>query len=180
MTFRISVLPLIAAALLATATTNQNQTTAATDVAPSFVKKTPGTPTVTNLVTQNGTIVGTATIVDDQDLGTLSVSYQLNAGYRFERVQTFAGALSGIPVGVNGNPRPGQFAWKKTNFGCSVQSSYSVIIPLAGLPTEEVTMLVHAKVYDPCDVLKDIWAEGVDQNDNGGWAMRFSHVLEVR
>jgi hypothetical protein len=179
MTLKMTILPLIAAALFATTTTNTKTTVSKMEVAP-IAKKVPGTPTVTNLVTSNGTIVGTVTTVDDQDLGLITISYQLNAGYRFERAQTYAGTLAGIPLGNSGNPRPGLFGHKKTNFGCSVQSAYSITIPMAGLPTDEITMLVHAKVYDPCDVIKDVWAQGVDVNDNGGWAMRFSHVLEIR
>ncbi|MBL7726562.1 MAG: hypothetical protein JNM68_02705 [Dinghuibacter sp.] len=179
MTLKLSVLPLIAAALLATATTKNEQA----NTTPNPVvaaKKVPGTPTIVNLVINNNTVVGTATVVDDQDLGTLTVTMNLNPGYSFERAQVYAGTPSGFPVNDAGEPRPNKFPNKRTTFGCGANTSASFTIAMAGMPTDVITMLTHARVYDPCGVLKNVWGEGTEVVDGGSFAMRFDHVLEVR
>jgi hypothetical protein len=179
MTLKLSLLPLFAAALFTKAIQN-TPPDAAMHTSPALVKKVPGTPTITNLIAANSTVIGTVTVVDDQDLGTLTVTYQLNPGYSFERAQVYAGTTTGFPVNDEGEPRPNKFPHKRTTFGCGANTTQTFTIPLAGLPTDEIIMLVHAKAYNPCGVLQNVWAQGAEVVDGGSWAMRFSHVPEIR
>jgi hypothetical protein len=145
-------------------------------------KKTPGTPTVTNLMAGQTNLAGTVTVVDDRDLGTLTVTYQLNGGWSLKEVHLYVGTLAGIPVGASGNPRPGQFPYKKTTFAAGTQT-FTVTIPLAGLPPEEITVASHAVVRTTtgCQTQTETaWGQGLQINDGGNWAMQFSHVVEVQ
>lgn len=173
----MSILPLIAAALLATATNNSGKTTTATAPVTPVAKKVPGTPTVTNIMAGQSMVAGTVTVVDDQDLGTLTVTYQLNNGWYLKETHLYAGTIPGIPVGNSGNPRPGQFPYKKTTFAAGSQT-HTVVIPLAGLPTDVITLAAHCVVTGTSN--QTGWGQGPQINDGGSWAMRFDHVLEVR
>jgi hypothetical protein len=177
MTLRISILPLVAAALLATAANDNTKTTGTPKEVTPVVKKVPGTPTVTNIMAGQTILAGTVTVVDDQDLGTLTVTYQLNNGWYLKETHLYAGTVTGIPVGGSGNPRPGQFPHKKTTFAAGTQT-YSVTIPLAGLPTDVITLAAHAVVTGTSN--QTGWGQGAQINDGGSWAMRFDHVLDVR
>jgi hypothetical protein len=176
MTLRISVLPLVAAGLLAIATNNHKSIETPKENTP-LVKRVPGTPTVTNIMAGQSIIAGTMTVVDDQALGTLKVTYQLNAGWSLKETHLYVGTLTGIPVGNSGNPRPGQFPYNKTTFTAGT-NMYMVTVPLAGLPIDVVTVAAHCVVTGPST--QTGWGQGPQINDGGSWAMRFSHVLEVR
>jgi hypothetical protein len=209
MTLKMTILPLIAAALFATATTKNTKTNVSLPEVAPIAKKVPGTPTVTNMVTCSGVTLGSVTVVDDQDLGTLTITFQVNTGWSLKETNVYAGTLAGIPVDCYGKIRPNLFPHRKTSFNTNSCSSscrkghgyddddhddndyhnhcgsstqtYTLTIPLAGLPTDEIIMSVNAKVTKATGnkVDKSIWAQGA-QAGNNGCAMRFSHVLEIR
>jgi hypothetical protein len=177
MTLRISILPLAAAALLAIATNSNTKSVATPEVVTPLVKKVPGTPTVTNIMAGQTIVAGTVTVVDDQALGTLTVTYQLNNGWYLKEAHLHAGTIANIPTGNSGNPRPGQFANKKTNIAAGTQSC-TFVIPLAGLPADVVTIAAHAAITGTSN--QTGWGQGQQINDGGSWAMRFDHVMDIR
>jgi hypothetical protein len=187
MTLKITILPLIAAALLATATTNTKTTVSHKEVAP-IAKKVPGTPTITNLVTCPGVVVGSVIVVDDQDLGTLTVTYQMNAGWSMQQANLHAGTITNMPLNSYGDPRPNRFTNRRSfttgtcpsNGGGSNVATTTFTIQLAGLPADEITVAAYAKVVSTSGQVATVWGQGVEVNDDGGWAMRFSHILEIR
>jgi hypothetical protein len=176
MTFKLALLPLIAASVFSFSQKEARQAMPVKKVTP-LVKRVPGTPTVTNIMAGQTIIAGTMTVVDDQALGTLKVTYQLNAGWSLKETHLYLGALSGIPVGNSGNPRPGQFPYNKTTFVAGT-NMYMVTVPLAGLPIDVIAIAAHCVITGPST--QTGWGQGPQINDGGSWAMRFDHVLEVR
>jgi hypothetical protein len=179
MTFKLTMVPLIAAAIFTFASNEKPMHTTQPGKKVVAVKRLPGTPTVTNLMAGQTTVAGSVTVVDDRDLGTLTITYQVNAGWSLKEVHLYAGTLSGIPIAGNGNPRPGQFPYKKTNFASGIQT-WSISIPLSSLPPDEVTIAAHAVVCNTTTGATETgWGQGAQINDGGSWAMRFSHVYDA-
>jgi hypothetical protein len=176
MTFKLALLPLIAATVFSFSQKETNQLVTANNATP-VVKRVPGTPTVTNIMAGQTIVAGTVTVVDDQALGTLTVTYQLNNGWYLKEAHLHAGTIANIPAGNSGNPRPGLFTHKKTNIAAGTQTC-TFVIPLSGLPTEVVTIAAHAAITGTSN--QTGWGQGPQINDGGSWAMRFDHVLEVR
>jgi hypothetical protein len=188
MTLKFTLLPLIAATVFSF---SQKETTSSSTLANNVtpvVTKVPGTPTSTNMVTSTGSVLGSVTVVADQDLGTLTVTYQMNAGWSLQQANLHTGTIANIPLNCNGDPRPNRFANRKSfatggctaNSGGSNVSTTTFTIPLAGLPTDEITVAAMAKVVNSSGQVSTVWGQGVEINDDGSWAMRFSYILDVR
>jgi hypothetical protein len=175
---KLSVLPLAAAALFVGMTSNTKKDVSPKEIA-TIVKKVPGTPTVTNIMAGQTIIAGTITVVDDQQLGTLKVTYQLNTGWSLKEVHLYVGTADGIPVGNNGNPRIGLFPYKKTDFAIGTQT-YSVTLSLGNLPPDEVVVAAHSKIaFNSTNQTETGWGQGPQINDGGSWAMKFTHVFDI-
>jgi hypothetical protein len=173
---KFTLLPLIAATVFSFSQKEASQLTITNNVTP-VVKRIPGTPTVTSIMAGQTIVAGTITVVDDQDLGTLTVTYQLNSGWYLKEAHLHAGTVANIPSGNNGNPRPGLFAYKKTNIAAGTQSC-TFVIPMSGLPTDVITLAAHASITGPSN--QTGWGQGTQINDGGSWAMRFDHVMDAR
>jgi hypothetical protein len=179
MTLKLTLLPLVTAAIFSLAQKDNHISAVQPVKAITVAKKLPGTPTVTNLMAGQTIVAGSITVVDDQDLGILTVTYQLNAGWSLKEAHLYVGALSDIPLGGNGNPRPGQFTYKKTDFASGTQT-WSISIPLSSLPPDEVTIAAHSVVCNTTTGARETgWGQGPQINDGGSWAMRFSHVFDA-
>jgi hypothetical protein len=175
---KLSVLPLVAVALFAGLANNTKKSATPKEIAP-ITKKVPGTPTVTNIMAGQTIVAGTITVVDDQDLGTLKVTYQLNGQWSLKEVHLYVGTADGIPVGNNGNPRIGLFPYKKTDFAIGTQF-YSVTLSLGNLPADEVVVAAHSKIaFNSTNQTETGWGQGPQINDGGSWAMKFTHVFDV-
>jgi hypothetical protein len=173
---KFTLLPLIAATVFSFSqneNVNQPLLTNKTMVA----KKLPGTTTTTNIMAGQTIVAGTVTVTDDQDLGTLTVTYQLNNGWYMKEAHLHAGTVANIPSGNSGNPRIGSFAHKKTNIAAGTQTC-TFVVPLSGLPTDVIILAAHASITGPSN--ETGWGQGTQINDGGSWAMRFDHVMDAR
>jgi hypothetical protein len=175
MILKFTLLPLIAATVFSFSQKEPGlllQSTKSVQV----VKKVPGTPTITNIMAGQNIVAGTITVVEDWDLLTCTVTYQLYTGWSFKEVQLYVGTCEGIPVNRAGEPRIGLFPYKKTNFAAGVQT-WLVTVPLSGLPTDEVFIAAHCSIISSITGQTETgWGQGSQINDGGSWAMKFSHV----
>jgi hypothetical protein len=175
MIFKFTLLPLIAATVFSFSQ-KEPTATASKNKAGVIATKTPGTPTITNIMAGQSIVAGTITVVEDWDLGKLTVTYQLYAGWSFKEIQLYVGTCAGIPVNRAGEPRIGLFPYKKTSFTTGVQT-WSVTVPINGLPTDELFIAAHCSITSSITGQTETgWGQGSQINDGGSWAMKFSHT----
>jgi hypothetical protein len=179
MTLKLGILPIAAYMLCAFTSNRQLPNTAEAKPITSAAQKLPGTPTVTNIMAGQTIIAGTITVVEDRDLGTFTVTYQMNTGWYLKSAHLYVGTSEGIPVGNSGNPRPGQFPYKVNSFPAATQT-WTAVISLAGLPEDVVVVAAHSTVQSASGTQTETgWGQGPQINDGGSWAMKFFHVIDV-
>jgi hypothetical protein len=104
-----------------------------------------GTFETANVITQNGTIVGYAEILNDNK--DLYVQMQLNHGWVITKAYAYAGKLNQLPMTAQGNPNFEAFPFKPY-FGRGA-NAISIRIPLAGLPAcYEISTLLQIAELD--------------------------------
>lgn len=136
-----------------------------------------GTPFVTDLLAGQNMDAGNVTIYNTQD--SLYIFVETSGNWKLTSTKIYVGTLAGMPQTSTGNPKVGQFPYKK-NFNPSATSSLTVI-SLAGLPACYI-VAVHADLQEVVNgtivQTQTGWGNGTPIPGNN-WAMYINYCTQA-
>ncbi|MNU99594.1 hypothetical protein D3C71_897360 [compost metagenome] len=136
-----------------------------------------GTPYTTDLLAGQNIDAGNVTIYNTQD--SLYIFVETSGNWRLTSTKIYVGTLAGMPQTSTGNPKVGQFPYKK-NFSPSATSSLTVI-SLSGLPACYI-VAVHVDLQEVVNgtvvQTQTGWANGSPIPGNN-WAMYANYCTQA-
>lgn len=136
-----------------------------------------GTPYVTDLLAGQNMDAGNVTIYNTQD--SLYIFVETSGNWRLTSTKIYVGTLAGMPQTSTGNPKVGQFPYKK-NFSPSATSSLTVI-SLSGLPACYI-VAVHVDLQQVVNgtivQTQTGWANGSPM-PGSNWAMYANYCTQA-
>jgi hypothetical protein len=134
-------------------------------------------PTEVSLIAGQNMTAGSVTVVNDADY--IYITYNTTEGWVLTQTQLYVGTSAGIPVGGNGNPKPGQFPYKTTHNNAT---SFTYQIPLSVIGAGNCgTIAAHAalKQFDASGntllQTQTGWGAGSLITTTGQWGTKFDY-----
>ncbi len=156
--------------------THQDGNSVGSSVKTSQVSAPCGTPFVTDLIAGQNMDAGNVTIYNTSD--SLYIFVETSGNWKLTSTKIYVGTLAGMPQTSTGNPKVGQFPYKK-NFSPAATSSLTAV-SLAGLSSCYI-VAVHVDLQEVVNgtivQTQTGWANGTPMPGNN-WAMYVNYCTQ--
>jgi hypothetical protein len=132
---------------------------------------------VTNLFAGQHNLAGNVSVTNDET--NLYITFNTQDGWVLNHTHVYAGPLSGLPKGANGNPKIGNFPYQAPH-NPNV-TSYTYTIPLSSVSADDCFIIAtHAEVLrnsadGQTQQAETAWGAGTQITPGGSWASYFNY-----